>query len=291
MRRVALLLVALTAAWSAPATAAPKRKVAGVALPSRRADASRLAGRAHRLAGLLAARTGAVAGAPPTTPGNPDAGSLVARGRELFLQGAVDEAAATLDVALAAAVRRPDAIGDPAALIAGQVTRVQIALARGEGDAAERLLVRLLRWDGDFAPSAAEGTPAVQSAFAAAAASQALSAPLAAADVGEVCRAVDDLLVVRAARAGAIEIARFDHCRLAASLVVRGEVADAAVIDRIAPPPARPAKAPPAGSPLHARPWLWVAVGAVAAAAIGGGIWLASEGESDSGGFDVAVRF
>lgn len=290
MWRVARLALALFAVGTAPAAAGPARTVAGAALPSRRADRARLAERASRLAAQLARRTGAVVRALPTTPGGPDVASLVARGRELFLKGAVDEAAATLDVALEAAARRPDRIGDPAALVAGQVTRVQIALARGESGPADALLVRLLRWDGDFAPGPDEATPAVKSAFDAAAKGDAAAAPLSADDVGEACRAVDDLIVVRAARGGAIEIARLDHCRVAASVVAR-DLTDAAALDRLAPaivPAPPPAREEPS---LLARPWFWVAVGAVAAASIGGGLWLASQSGGEEGGFDVAVRF
>lgn len=277
-------------AWSAPVAAGPARTVAGVAMPSRRADRARLAERAARLASQLARRTGAVTGALPTTPRNPDVASLVARGRELFLAGKVDEAAATLDVALEAAARRPDAVRDPLSLVAGQVTRVQIALARGESRTADALLVRLLRWDGDFAPAPDEATPAVKQAFDAAARSEAAAGPLTAEDAGDACRAVDVLVVARAARGGAVEITRLDHCRVVASVVAGADLADSAVLDRLAPPAPAPARPATGEKRLLARPWFWLAVGAVAAASIGGGLWLASQGD-EQGGFDVAVRF
>jgi hypothetical protein len=101
---------------------------------------------------------------------------------------------------------------------------------------------------------------------------------------------VDDLIVVRAARGGAVEIARLDHCRVSASVVARDDVTDAAVLDRLAPIAAPPARRVAERRPLLGRPWFWVAVGAVAAASIGGGLWLASR-RDDQGGFDVAVRF
>ncbi len=293
--RVGLLAMSLITVGSASAAArtAPIKRVAGAALPSRRADHARLAKRASRLAAQLARRTRAVVRPLPPPPGaGKDIPLLLVRGRKLLLEGEVDEAAATLDVALEAAARRPDAIRDPAALVAGQVMRVQIALARGESERAEALLVRLLRWDADFTPGPDEATPAVKSAFDAARESPAAAAPLSADDAGEACRAVDDLVLVRAARGGAVEIARFDHCRIAASVVARDDITDAAVLDRLAPivaaPPARRAEQKRS---LLSRPWLWVAVGAVAAASIGGGLWLASQSDDDQGGFDVAVRF
>jgi hypothetical protein len=178
-------------------------------------------------------------------------------------------------------------------LVGAHVARAQIALARGEAARADALFGRVMRWDGDFAAAGDEATPAVQERIARL--REAAPAPaIDAADLGDACRQVDTLVVVRAAPLGAIEVARFDGCRRVAAIVVQGPPAEALVLDRLAPAPAiAPAPAPgerrtTAAPALYRRPWLWIAVSAIAVSGIGVWAWT---GSRDEGGYDVAIHF
>jgi hypothetical protein len=291
-RLLTLLACALVAG---PARAAPPASeahtVAGVALPARAGDQAARQARAARLASAAAARLGARVVRLPVPPG---IAPRLERARALLLGGDIDAAAATYDAALADAARRPDAGG--AEVVAGHVARAQIALARGEAALADALLGRLLRWDGGFAPTADEATPAVSEALARVAGGDGARAALAADDAGEVCRAVDLLIVVRRTADGRDEVARVDHCRVVATAVAPAGGDDAAVLDALVGAPAAAARPdhlldrqPAPDRPLLARPWLWVAIGAVAVTAVAGGIWLSRDAGED--GFDVAIRF
>jgi hypothetical protein len=274
-----LVLVAAIAVIAPAAAAAPPPTVAAVVLPTRRADAPRLAALAERIAARVRDRRGGQRGA--IRPASTDVAARLARARELLLDAKIDEAAATYDLALDAADQVPGTV-DAAALVSAHVARAQIALARGEAERADALLRRVLRWDGDFTTTGDEATPVVQERLAR------LREPAAAidpADLGDACRQVDTLVVVRAAPLGAIELARFDGCRPVAALVVQGAPDEALVLDRLAP--ARLERRATA-APFYRRPWFWIALSAVAVT--GGGVWAITEAR-DEGGYDVAIHF
>lgn len=277
---VLVAAIAVIAPAAAAAPPAPRPSVSAIVLPTRRADAPRLAALAERIAERVRERLGGQRGA--LRPASADVAARLARARELLLDAKIDEAAATYDLALDAADQVPGTV-DAAALVGAHVARAQIALARGEAERADALLRRVLRWDGDFTATGDEATPVVQERLAR------LREPPAAAidpaDLGDACRQVDTLVVVRAAPLGAIELARFDACRPVAALVVQGAPDEALVLDRLAP--ARIERRATA-APLYRRPWFWIALSAVAVT--GAGMWAITEAR-DEGGYDVAIHF
>src|SRR5262245_46733194 len=104
---VGLALGALLAVAPVLARAAPT--VAGLALPTRQAEAEQNAERLRRLTSALAQRLGA-ASAPAAEPAG-ELSAAVQRARELALDVKLDEAALLLDRALD---RAAGALGDPA---------------------------------------------------------------------------------------------------------------------------------------------------------------------------------
>jgi hypothetical protein len=276
-----VLVVAIAAV--APAAAAPQRpSVAAIALPTRRSDAPKLAALAERTAARVRDRLGGTTGS--IRPASADLPARLARAHGLLLDAKLDEAAATYDLALAAADQAPGTL-DAAVLVGAHVARAQIALARGEAERADALFGRVMRWDGDFAATGDEATPAVQERLAHLRETVPASA-IEPADLGDACRQVDTLVVVRAAPMGAIEIARFDGCRRVAALVVQGPPGDALVLDRLAPAPIEHrVTTTPA---LYRRPWFWIAVSAVAVSGVS--VWAWTE-MRDEGGYDVAIHF
>ena len=259
-----LLALALVAAAAGPAAGQPAGPVPGtevraLALPTR-IDPDGLAARAGGVARALAARLGLEAttdapASPPARAIDPELG----RGLELAASGALDEAALALDRALDRGARAPHHIADPRRFITAQVSRIAIALARGERERAERLADRLLGYDPAFQLAPEEDSPRVRRALDRARRRAGDPPPLTVALLGRACQGTAPLLVARGLPSGAVEYARFERCRLVARVeatAARAPAEIAAALDPRATPPDR------AERPLHRRPWVWIAVGA-----------------------------
>jgi len=316
---VSLAAVAV-AIGAAPAVAAPGKPgapavttrpaattrpaVEALALPSRQGH-TEVADAARRTARALAARLGGVAGPPPsgasgassaanrdpsadssadpTADPTDDVVAALSRGVALSRAGDLDRAAAALDPALDAGARSPQQIADPAGFLAAHVTRVSIALARGEVARADALLARVLQYDPAFALSADEDSPRMRDALARAHDRAGRLPALAVATLGDACRG-HVLVVARGLVTGSTELLRFDGCRLVAQAVVqaRFDAGDAAAL--LDPTPRVRAVAPARSAiaaesaPFYRRVWFWTAVGAVV---VGGGaaaIYAATRG-------------
>ncbi|HUS66685.1 MAG TPA: hypothetical protein VMZ28_19245 [Kofleriaceae bacterium] len=254
------------------------------ALPSRAAVAPVLEARAARVAlGLRRSLGGAAAPEGDRSALAADASATLARGRELHASGALDEAALVLDQGLEATARAPHRFAASEVVVASHLDRATIALARGEDARAELLLERLLRWDPTFALAPGEGTPRLVQAVADVRRRLGRTPELRAADLGAACTLGDVVVVARPAAAARIELQRFDGCRRVASATVRPADVDPAVelLGGRADAFRFTAEPTSAASPrLIARPWFWVAVGAVAVTA-GLVVWQVSADPSD----------
>jgi len=276
-RGVVLLLALVQVAGAVRLAGAEgrRRTVAAVALPARGPQGRSLLPRAERVALGLERSLGA---APAPAAARPelaaDTLALVARGRELYRAGDLDRAARVLDEGLETAAREPQRFGGSEELVAAQVDRITIALARGEGERAALLLERLLRWDPTFSPADGEGSPRLHEALAEVRTRVPPAPPLRGEDVGGACALADILVVARPARGGRIELARLDHCQLAASTVVAPLAVDTAIealggrADALTP-----AATDSSDRPLIKRPWFWAAIGAAALAVTAVAIW------------------
>jgi hypothetical protein len=187
--------------------------------------------------------------------------TTLARAQELAAAANLDEAARLLDSALEAARRAPQRFADSDALVAAALTRVSIALARGESAVASAWLERLLRWAPTLALTPAENAPRLEAALAAARARLGQPPPLRADDLGGLC-AVDELVVARVLGPRRIEVQRLRACRAVATAVV------AEVDDSLLPllEIAQAAEAP-AAPPLWRRGRFWIGVGVAASIA------------------------
>lgn len=283
----AVVACTLALLFATPAAAGRRsRTFAAAALPSRAPQARSLLPRAERVAlGLLRSLSGAAAPAAGRPELAADTAAVLARGRELYRAGALDQAARVLDEGLETAAREPHRFAGSEEIVAAQVERVTIALARGEVARAELLLERLLRWDPTFAPARGERSPRLGEAIAAVRQRLPRAPELRAEDLAGACALADVLVVARPARAGRVELLRFDACRAVARVEVDPLAVDAAVealggrADALAPAVAPRREA----TPLVRRPWFWAAVGAAAVATTLVAIWSIpdSSGEAD----------
>ncbi len=277
---VCVLAAALELAASSPAAAGERaRTFAAVALPSRAPQARSLLPRAERVAlGLQRSLSGSAAPAAARPELAADTAAVLARGRELYRSGALDQAARVLDEGLETAAREPHRFGGSDVIVNAQVARVSIALARGESERAELLLERLMRWDPTFAPVRGERSPRLGEAMQAVRRRLPATPDLRAEDLAGACALADVLVIARPARAGRIELARFDHCRPVARVEVEPLAVDRAIeglggrADALSPPVAGSGQGG-GDRPLVKRPWFWAAVGAAAVATTLIAIW------------------
>jgi hypothetical protein len=277
MWRAWTLGVVLGLAAPRPASAQPVREVAAVTLPSRDPDAALLATRVRSLGGALARARGAMlvesAGARTS-----DVAVTLARAQALADAASLDEAARILDAALEVAARAPHQFADSDALIAAALTRVSIALARGEVAVAAGWLERLVRWSPTLHLRSAEDAPRLRAALGAARTRLGAQPALTAEDLGGLC-AIDEVLVARAVGAGSTEVQRLRGCRLVAT-VTTAEV-DETLLALLGVEPA-----PEPARPVWRRGWFWLGVG-VAASVAGVVAWRVAEPEDE---VDVVPR-
>ena len=253
------------------------RTFAAAALPSRAPQARSLLPRAERVAlGLQRSLSGVEAPATARPALAADTVAVLARGRELYRSGSLDQAARVLDDGLDTAAREPHRFAGSDAIVDAQVERVTIALARGEAERAELLLDRLLRWDPTFAPAPGERSPRLNEAIQAVRRRLPSTPELRAEDLAGACALADVLVVARPARGGRIELARFDGCRPVARVEVDPLAVDQAIEalgGRAEPPSGAVAGGGSGDTPLVRRPWFWAAVGAAAVATTLIAIW------------------
>ena len=274
-----VLAAALDLLSATPAEAGRRaRTFAAAALPSRAPQARSLLPRAERVAlGLQRSLSGAEAPAAARPALAADTVAVLARGRELYRSGSLDQAARVLDDGLETAAREPHRFAGSDAIVDAQVERVTIALARGEAERAELLLDRLLRWDPTFAPARGERSPRLNEAIEAVRRRLPSTPELRAEDLAGACALADVLVVARPARGGRIELARFDGCRPVARVEVDPLAVDQAIeaLGGQAEPPSGAVAGGGSGddTPLVRRPWFWAAVGAAAVATTLIAIW------------------
>jgi hypothetical protein len=232
--RRALVVVLL----ASDAAAAPS-SLSVVVLPSRGPDAGALRDRAHAVAGSVAARLGL----PLSSTRGGRALEItirLRRARQLALAGSIDEAAALMDPTLEEAARAIDELDTSAGseLVTAIVRRVVIGLARGEVALARRLLARVLRYDPTFELLPGEGSPQVRAALDDLRNQAGGDSALEPADLGDVCARTSVILAARASSARpAIELSRFDECRLVAHALVRAvdEASAVAALSQVIP--------------------------------------------------------
>lgn len=277
---------------STPARAEPRIGV--LVLPSGRPEAASLNAWGRQVARSLARRLSGSVVTPHVPAREIDVDQTLARARQLETSGALDEAAASYDIALDVVMRSPQRLRDSARFVRSMVSRASIALARGERARAEELVERLLRYDPGFELLPAEKRPSMQAAVTRVRSKIGDPPPFSTDLVGDACRqGVDQLVVVRALAGQSAELHRLDRCRLGASRVVRvstpAETAAASLEGgkAVSADDARgPARAGP--RPIYKRAWFWVAVGAVVAAAVAGGVIAAYTTEE---GVDVVPHW
>jgi hypothetical protein len=271
---VSILAILQLVAAAGPALAGRRaRTFASAALPSRAPQARALLPRAERVAlGLMRSLAGAAAPASERPELAADTAAVLARGRELYRSGSLDQAARVLDEGLETAAREPHRFGASEVIVTAQVARVTIALARGENERADLLLERLLRWDPTFSPADGEGSPRLAEAIGAV--RKRLPTPaLRPEDLAGACALADVLVVARPARGGRIELFRFDQCQLVARVEVEPLAVERAVEALGGRADALSAPIAPAERPLVRRPWFWAAIGAAAVATTLIAIW------------------
>ncbi|MGE3459591.1 MAG: hypothetical protein AB7O24_31050 [Kofleriaceae bacterium] len=217
-----------------------------------------------------------------------DVTGLLVRSQPLIAAGSIDDAANILDVALDAGARRPSLVSDPGAFVAGTISRVQIALARGETPRAEELIERLMRYAPALKLTVEEDSPKVREVVERVRARIGARPKLRLTDIGDDCQGEVDVLLVSRSLGDTQELTRFDRCKATKTVTVSDAATDDEIVQgllaaseikltiptpEVAPPPitAPPVVAdePEAASPIYRRPWFWVAAaGLVATSAI-----------------------
>src|SRR5438128_275671 len=135
-------------AWVAVALAAWTPQVAGSTraflLPSRQADAAKVAERMVQIATRLASRLScSVVNDIP----RPDLSAGLQRARAAYVAGQLSEAASLYDAVLEEAARVPHLVADPAEYLTAHLLRASIALAESDRARALALVARAVKYD------------------------------------------------------------------------------------------------------------------------------------------------
>jgi hypothetical protein len=165
----------------------------------------------------------------------------IQRAHALGLAGSLDEAASLLDGALEDAERAPGrTVGGPE-LVDAYIQRAVIALARGEQERLERVLAQLLRDDPAIELTAAEASPQLRDALAAARQRAGETPVLAAGDVADACEHLADVVVIgRAVEPDRVQLVRYDACQRVADVTIAATTpVDAHAVATLSGPRAR----------------------------------------------------
>jgi hypothetical protein len=217
MQRVASWLALVLPVWLA-SSALAKPTVLGFALPARRSDAAAISTRVRTVSTAVAARLSAD---PSLEPAPLHIADLVDRAQALSNSADLDGAARAFDGAIAEGLRGIDHLADPGAFIGAHVSRVAIALARGEAGRVAELMDRVVRYDPHAMLAGDEQRPRMQALLDAAKRRAGERPALSAEDLGDACHLADVVIVARALSGGAVEYLRFDardhRCHVVAS--------------------------------------------------------------------------
>ena len=207
--------------------------VLALTLPNRRADAAGLARRVHAVGTAVAARLSIPIATDAELEPKLDLSARFDEARRLAVSGSLDDAAVMLDVALTAGAESPHRLARPADLVTGHITRISIALARGEARHAGELVDRLVRYDPRVELEAGERSPPVTAALADATRGTAMRAT----ELGAACREYAVVIAARPAGPGAaMEFVRFDACEPVAMMIASAD-RDRDVIAALGAPP------------------------------------------------------
>jgi hypothetical protein len=274
------LLVAIVALWAAVARAdlGSEARLRALALPSRDPGYRQLAERARQIGRSVAARLHLT-----FDSSSADVALDVQAVRSERIP--LDRQAAELDQLIERAISSLHRLADPGAFVEAHVARARLALGAADSARPFGLFSRMLRYDPLFELLPAENSPRLAAILAEARSAVGERPALQVGDLGATCQGVQ-LIVLRRAAAGAVEVMRFDQCRPAGhALLPAGapdEVAVAALLPEQSAEPAASQPAPagletraqgasaPASRPRRKRTGLWVGVGIGAVLVVAG---------------------
>ena len=205
--------------FSSSALAADASSVVALAWPTRSVDAIAHGAHVTRVGRLLASRMSAAFSEGAKSRAL-DLSGHIGRARSQFAAGDLDAAAKTLDAALEEGAKTPYGLVDPAGFITGHLMRISIARARGENERARVLADRVLGYDPEVTPSAAEQSPPLGQELKAARARFAGRPSLRPEDWQNACHDGGKFILTgRALGVDAIEWTRVENCRITTQVI------------------------------------------------------------------------
>lgn len=198
------------------------------------------------------------------------------KAQELASAGALDEAAATFDLALAHWSRNPQNI-DGGILLSAMLERTTIALARKEEDLAVSLLSQALRYNPGLSLRPSERRPSMQEAMSQAKVQDLSLRPV---DLGQACQAGAEILIVSRETETGIEFLRFDRCSLTRTVHSRQSDSSDTLAHLLVDDLLAPANKKPSAQPLYKRTTFWVIVG-VTTVALAGTVYLLQDDKKE----------